>query len=177
MEPHVVLLTDICDFIDGIKRSVDGGPGSGVHKHWNITLQNDKRGKNIPSSLNWGLCGVFCLPQVNSMAQTASLHVWSHEKKQMNRLMSDLSLLTFTFCLASITLASKSAGMTLPLDKKKATVSHPHIQTLTRQHTCMSSVKLTSRLCSAGSGSLSRSPERHWLSWWNSGSKILIGNG
>lgn len=42
MEPHVVLLADICDFIDGVKCSIDGGAGSGVHKHWNVTLQDDK---------------------------------------------------------------------------------------------------------------------------------------
>lgn len=36
--------------------------------------------------------------------------------------MSESLLLTFTFRLTSITLASKSAGMTLPLEKKKACV-------------------------------------------------------
>lgn len=132
------------------------------------------------TSLLW-ITQVFHLPQVNSTAQTNVSHcVWSHYQKQINRLMSELLLLTFTFCLASITLASRSAGMTLPLEKKKAAVSHPHIWSLTRdckqtdltrdQSACWSSIKQTSHPCSTGSGSLSRNPELHWLSWWNSGS-------
>lgn len=39
MEPHVVLLADVCDFIDGVKGTVDGGAGGGIHIHGNVTLQ------------------------------------------------------------------------------------------------------------------------------------------
>lgn len=44
MKPHVVLFTDVCDFIDGIKGSIDGGASSGIHKHRNIPLQTENIG-------------------------------------------------------------------------------------------------------------------------------------
>lgn len=54
MKPHVVLFTDICDFIDGIKGSIDSSTSGGIHKHRNIPLQNEKhRGeKTFDSVLN-----------------------------------------------------------------------------------------------------------------------------
>lgn len=42
MKPYVVFFTDVCDFIDGIKGSVDGGTCRGVHKQRNITLEGKK---------------------------------------------------------------------------------------------------------------------------------------
>lgn len=39
MKPHVVLFTDVCDFIDGVKGSIDSGTSGGIHKHWNIPLR------------------------------------------------------------------------------------------------------------------------------------------
>lgn len=38
MKPHIVLFTDVGNFIDGIKGSVDGGTSGGSHKQWNIPL-------------------------------------------------------------------------------------------------------------------------------------------
>lgn len=38
MEPHVVFLADVCDVVDGVKRSVHCSTGCRVHKEWNITL-------------------------------------------------------------------------------------------------------------------------------------------
>lgn len=51
MKPHVVLFTDVCNFIDGIKGSVDGGASGGIHKHRNIPLQTETtRGKKKTSA-------------------------------------------------------------------------------------------------------------------------------
>lgn len=40
MEPHVVFLADVCDVVDGIKRSVHRSTGCGVHKERNVTLHH-----------------------------------------------------------------------------------------------------------------------------------------
>lgn len=47
VKPHVVLLTDVCNLIDGIERSIDRGAGGGIHKHWHISLQTKSIRKNI----------------------------------------------------------------------------------------------------------------------------------
>lgn len=44
MEPHIVLFTDVCNFINGIKGSVDSGTSGGVHKHRNVALETENTG-------------------------------------------------------------------------------------------------------------------------------------
>lgn len=48
VKPHVVLLTDICDLVDGVEGAVDGGAGGGVHIHGNIPLKPRKGYKEAP---------------------------------------------------------------------------------------------------------------------------------
>lgn len=39
MKPHVVLLADVCDLVDGVEGAVDGGAGGGVHIHGDVALE------------------------------------------------------------------------------------------------------------------------------------------
>lgn len=63
MKPHAVLFTDVSNFIDGIKSSIDGGTSSGIHKHRNIPLQI----KSIEKRCNTGLkssCYILLFPDI-----------------------------------------------------------------------------------------------------------------
>lgn len=42
MEPQVVLLTDVSDLIDGVKCTVHGRAGCGIHEQWHVTLEIDQ---------------------------------------------------------------------------------------------------------------------------------------
>ena len=42
MQPHVVLLTDVCDLVDGVEGAVDGGAARGVHEHRDVALRKHR---------------------------------------------------------------------------------------------------------------------------------------
>lgn len=65
MKPHIVLFTDVGNFIDGIKGSVDGGTSGGSHKQWNIPLRckgTAHKKEKDNSWLNSGCYVLFFLP-------------------------------------------------------------------------------------------------------------------
>lgn len=69
MKPHVVLFTDVCDFIDGIEGSVDGGTSGGIHKHRNIPLQPENiAGKNKTLVTIWAEFKLCCVHSLSVIA-------------------------------------------------------------------------------------------------------------
>lgn len=58
MKPHVVLFTYVCNFIDGIKGSVDGGTSSGIYEHRDMPLhtasiKKKERKKTLAQITGW----------------------------------------------------------------------------------------------------------------------------
>lgn len=143
MEPQVVLLTDVSDLIDGVKCAVHCRTSCGIHKQWHITLQNQ--------------------------------HTWPSDEEMFRVRTKDETktvTVTLTFCLASMILASRSAGMTLPLKEHHVIqVIHSilHIYCMNCGFTSLRWI-LTSHLCSVGSHSQHQSPEQLQPSLWSSGS-------
>ena len=93
MKPHVVLFTDVCDFIDGIKGSVDGGASGGVHKHRNIPLSGGKKTRHWLQF--WAEFKLLC---------SFSLCDCRHQREHTSQIMHSSCLPAFPFLLVCTSL-------------------------------------------------------------------------